>query len=240
MSIRIRIGIYSFEPGFVPTAAAAGLVALTLWLGNWQLGRAEEKRGRQALLEARMHDNPVRLTGAVPGADALLYRHVRVAGTWMPEAQIFIDNQIRDGRAGFTVITPVAIEGSGAAVLVNRGWVERSRAYPRPPEVATPSGHADVSGLAMRPPARYLELGAGETVSGNVWQNLSIERVASATKLVLLPVVVLQEPAGEGLALVRETPDAGVAKHVEYAFTWFALAATALALWFALNLKRNP
>jgi len=224
----------------VPTVAAALLVALTAWLGNWQLDRANEKRARQALFESRMHDNPLRLTGSVPSADPILYRHVRVSGTWMPQAQIYIDNQIHEGRAGFAVITPVAIEGASAAVLVNRGWVERSRAYPRPPEVATPSGHADVSGLATRPPARFLELGAGEAVTGNVWQNLSIERVARASGQALLPVVVLQEPAGQGLAPVREAPDAGVAKHVEYAFTWFALAATAIALWLALNLKRRP
>jgi cytochrome oxidase assembly protein ShyY1 len=50
--------------------------------------------------------------------------------------------------------------------------------------------------------------------------------------------VVLQEPTGDGLAPVREAPNAGIAKHIEYAFTWFALAATATALWLALNLKR--
>jgi surfeit locus 1 family protein len=235
--MRIRIGKVSFEPGLVPTLAAAGLVALTLWLGNWQLDRAQEKRERQALFEARIHDNPVRLTGAVAGPESLLYRRVRVAGTWVPGAQIFVDNQIRDGRAGFTVITPLAIEGAAAAVLVNRGWIERSRAYPRPPEVAAPAGRAEVAGMATRPPARFLEL-AEQTVTGNVWQNLSIERFAGRSGLALLPIVVLQEPAGEGLVAVRESPDTGVARHVEYAFTWFALAATATALWLALNLRR--
>jgi cytochrome oxidase assembly protein ShyY1 len=37
---------------------------------------------------------------------------------------------------------------------------------------------------------------------------------------------------------VTEKPDAGVAKHVEYSLTWYALAATTLALWLAMNLKR--
>ena len=233
----IRIGKLSFEPRLVPTLAAAALVALTLWLGNWQLNRAQEKRERQALFEARVHDNPVSLTGAVASAEPLLYRRVRVTGTWIPDGQIFVDNQIRDGRAGFTVVTPIAIEGGSAAVLVNRGWVERSRAYPKPPEVAAPRGRGQVSGMATRPPARFLEL-AEQTVAGNTWQNLSIERYAGRSGLALLPVVVLQEPAAEGLEPVRESPDAGVAKHIEYAFTWFALAATVAALWLALNTKR--
>jgi surfeit locus 1 family protein len=235
----MRIGKVSFEPRLVPTLAAAALVGLTLWLGNWQLDRAEVKRGRQALFEARMHDNPVRLTGAVPSAEPLLYRRVVVAGTWVPGGQVFIDNQIRGGRAGFTVVAPLAIDGAGAAVLVNRGWVERSRDYPKPPAIRAPSGRAEVAGIATRPPARFLEL-AEQAVEGNVWQNLSIERIAARSGLALLPVVVLQQPAGEGLAAERESPDAGIGKHIEYAFTWFALAATAAALWLALNIRRAP
>lgn len=235
----IRIGRTSFEPGLVATAAAAGLIALTLWLGNWQMGRANEKRDRQALFEARMNDTPVQLTGAVPSADPLLYRRVRAAGTWVASRQLFVDNQIREGRAGFHVVTPLAIEGSPALVLVNRGWIARTAEYPRAPHVPVAEGRVEVSGIASRPPARFLELSA-KTVSGDVWQNLSVERFAAASGLTVLPVVVLLDASPPGLAAVRETPDAGIAKHIEYAFTWFALAATAFVLWLVLNVKRAP
>jgi surfeit locus 1 family protein len=230
------MGKCSVAPRAVPTVAMAGVVALTLWLGNWQVGRAHEKRERQALFEARMNDTPVRL-GGTARAEALLYRRVRAAGRWLPERQIFIDNRIRDGRAGFDVITPLALDGGGA-VLVNRGWVARGAEYPRAPAVGSPSGTGEVAGLAIRPPARFLELSA-QQVSGDVWQNLSIERYAAASGLALLPVVVLQDPASPGLAVVREAPDAGIAKHVEYALTWFSLAATAFALWLVLNTRRE-
>ena len=151
---------------------------------------------------------------------------------------MFIDNQIREGRAGFHVVTPLRIDGSRDAVLVNRGWIARSRAYPRPPDVDVPQGRVEVSGIATRPPARYLEL-SPDTIAGNVWQNLSIERYRSRTGLAVLPVVVLMDSAAPGLSAVREKPDAGIAKHQEYALTWFALAATALVLWVALNLRRR-
>lgn len=233
----IRMGKYSFAPGLVPTAAAVAMVALTLWLGNWQMNRAQEKRERQALFEARSNDTPVRLTGAVPSAEPLLFRRVRVAGTWMGDRQFYVDNRIREGRAGFHVVTPLAIEGTDAAVLVNRGWVARGPEYPRPPRIEVPSGRVEVTGLATRPPARVLELSA-ETVAGDVWQNLSVERFAAHARLALLPVVVLADAPAPGLAGVREAPDAGIAKHVEYAFTWFSLAATLVVLWIALNLKR--
>ena len=37
-----------------------------------------------------------------------MYRRVRASGEWIAERQFFVDNQIRDGRAGFHVITPLA------------------------------------------------------------------------------------------------------------------------------------
>jgi surfeit locus 1 family protein len=238
MMMRIRIGRLSFEPGLVATAAAAGLIALTLWLGNWQMGRAQEKRERQALLEARMNDNPVVLTAAGPDAGPLLYRRVRAAGRWMGERQFFVDNRIRDGRAGFHVITPLELEPGPGVLLVNRGWIARTAGYPRPPGVGVPSGRVEIAGLATRPPARVLEL-SPETITGDVWQNLSIERFARVSGLAVLPVVALLDSPPAGLAAVGERPDAGIAKHVEYAFTWFALAATAFALWLVLNFRRE-
>lgn len=219
------------------TVAAAGFIALTLSLAFWQVNRAGEKSRRQALYDARLADAPVRLTGSVASPDALLFRQVRASGEWIAHHQVFIDNQIRGARAGFHVVTPLRIEGSRDAVLVNRGWIARSRDYPRPPAVDVPQGRVEVSGLATRPPARYLEL-SSETIAGSVWQNLSLERYRRHTGLEVLPIVVLMDSAPPGLSVVREQPDAGIARHHEYALTWFALAATALVLWVALNLRR--
>lgn len=233
----MRIGTFSFEPGIAATAAAAAFIALTAWLGNWQSGRAEEKRVRQALFESRMAEAPLRLTGSAPNADPLVYRRVEAQGRWLPERQLFVDNRIREGRAGFHVITPVRIGGTEAVVLVNRGWAPRSADYPRPPRVETPAGEARVHGIATRPPERFFELSA-QASSGNVVQNLSIERFRARTGLDVLPVVVLSDEPGPGLSVVRETPDAGIGKHVEYMLTWYSLALTAFVMWVALNLRR--
>jgi surfeit locus 1 family protein len=237
MTIFMRLGAYSFAPGPWPTLGAAVVVALTLSLGSWQTGRAEEKTARQALLEARVREAALQLTGPVASAEPLLYRRVRAAGEWLPAGQIFIDNQILGGRAGFHVITPLRLEGTKNAVLVNRGWIARSAEYPRAPQVAVPAGQVEVAGTATLPPRRFLEL-APATIAGNVWQNLSIERYAAQTGTPVLPVMVLADVAAPGLVAVRDKPDAGIARHREYALTWFALAATALGLWIVLNVKR--
>jgi surfeit locus 1 family protein len=237
MMMTMRIGPFSFAPRPVTTLAAAAFFALVSSLGTWQMNRADEKRERQALFERRLAEAPIVLTGAVASYEPLMYRRVRAAGRWLGERQVYIDNQIRDGRAGFHVVTPLQIEGRSEVVLVNRGWIARDRGYPQAPPVAVEPGRIEVTGLATRPPARYRELSA-ETITGSVWQNLSIERYAAHTGLEALPVVVLADRPAPGLARVAEKPDAGVAKHVEYSLTWYALAATTLALWLAMNLRR--
>jgi surfeit locus 1 family protein len=237
MMMTMRMGAFSFAPGLVTTIAAAALIALLLSLGRWQVNRGHEKEALQALFEARTREAPVRLTGSIPSAQPLLYRRVEASGRWIAERQIFIDNQVRDGRAGFYVITPLQLEGAKDAVLVNRGWIARDAAYPRAPRIPVPEGRVEVSGMASLPPARYLEL-SSETVTGEVWQNLSLERYRTLTGLAILPVVILDGAPAPGLAAVQVTPDAGVAKHQEYALTWFALAATTLGLWIVINLRR--
>src|SRR5829696_162121 len=107
MMMTMRIGPFSFEPRLVTTLAAVLFFVLLVCLGRWQLNRAGEKEARQALYEARLGETPLVLTGSVPDAQPLLYRRVRAAGEWVAARQIFIDNQIREGRAGFNVIAPL-------------------------------------------------------------------------------------------------------------------------------------
>ncbi|HXN16443.1 MAG TPA: SURF1 family protein [Usitatibacter sp.] len=234
----MRIRAYSFTPRLVPTLAAAAMIALTLALGRWQTERAQEKEAKQALYEARLREPPVLLSGANSSAEPLLYRRARASGRWIAEGQIFIDNQIHEGRAGFHVVTPLRLEGTPRVVLVNRGWIERTRAYPQAPAVEVPAGNIALTGLATVPPTRVLELST-DTVAGNVWQNLSIERYQRQSGLSVLPIVILADISADGLAAIDEKPDTGIAKHREYALTWFSLAATVMALWVGLNVRKN-
>lgn len=233
------VGALTFRPRVVPSLAMLLFVALTLSLSRWQAHRADEKRALQAQMEARIAEPPLVLTGMVPAAEPLLFRHVRAAGDWIAEDQVFIDNQVMNGLAGFDVVTPLRLRGTRDVVLVNRGWIARTAAYPAAPDVAVAQGPVEVSGIATVPPKRFIEL-SSDTVTGNVWQNLQIERYARAMHLAVLPIVILDDHPPAGLAAVHQEPDAGIAKHVEYEYTWLAFAITAIALWVALNMKAKP
>lgn len=233
----VRLGPFVFAPRWAPTLAAAAFIALTSWLGRWQAQRAVEKTALLGQFEARMREPPVSIAGEGADAAALLFRKVRARGQWIAGGQVYIDNKIREGRAGYYVLTPLLLAGSKAAVLVNRGWVARAADYPAPPPAPSAAGQVEVTGIAALPPKRYLELSA-QTVEGSVWENLSLERYRARTGIPVLPFVVFADAPGPGLLAVDAAPDTGVATHRQYEITWFLLAATAAGLWVGLNLRK--
>ncbi|MBL8522938.1 MAG: SURF1 family protein [Betaproteobacteria bacterium] len=226
-----------FTPAPLPSLAALVLVALTLYLGYWQQGRATEKRALQADFDSRREQLPVTI-GSTTRAPKLHYRRAVAEGVWHAEGQIFVDNKVEDGRVGYHVVAPLKLGDGNSYLLVNRGWVSRTGSYPQTPEVALPTGRVIVRGTLSVPSSRFLELST-QTVANRVWQNLTVERYRATTGLDVLPYVLLADEAEGPLKKVIEQPDARVEKHVEYMLTWYSLAVTVVIIWVATNLHRR-
>jgi surfeit locus 1 family protein len=228
---------FSFHPRAIPTLAAIAMIALTASLGRWQLGRAGEKVAIQSLLEARMSEQPVVVTGALD-AEAMRYRRATASGEYWAGGQVFLDNQQDLGRAGYHVLTPLALAPGGPYLLVNRGWVARGAQYPKPPAVDLPHGRVEVAGLLVPPVKRFLEL-SGDVIDGSVWQNLKLDQWRNRTGKDVLALVLVSDSPAAGLVKVAERPAENIDMHRGYAFQWFALATAVLVLWVVLNVKRR-
>jgi surfeit locus 1 family protein len=214
-----------------PLLAAVLGIAAAVALGNWQLGRAAQKREAQAKLEAQAAQPPIILSAAELEVADVDLRRVEARGTFDPRHTVLLDNRMHRGVPGYHVVTPLRIEGAGRHVLVNRGWVARTADRARLPGIVTPGGVVTVRGLAMVPRQRSLELST-QVMEGPIWQNLTIERYRAARPIDIHPFVIQQDSASED-GLVRDwaPPDFGIDKHYGYAFQWFALAATILAFY---------
>ena len=232
---------YRFEPRLFTTLAAAAGIAAALALANWQLGRAHEKEAAAARLGKLAKDPPVQVRAVELKAEDVEWRRVSARGRFDPRYAVLIDNRVRRGTAGYHVVMPLAIEGSPERhVLVNRGWIAGTANRSRLPEVRTPPGTVEITGLAVTPGKRFLELSAA-TAEGKVWQNLTLERYRKAVPISVQPFVILQEsPLDDGLVREWDPPDLGVDKHYGYAFQWLALAVTVLVFYLVTHVKRRP
>jgi len=229
------------RPRALPTIAAIAAVVLCVAAGNWQRGRLHAKEALRARFDAAAHAEPVALGGLASDSDwaALRYLPVVATGEFVASRQILIDNKVHAGRAGFDVVTPLAL-ADGRAVLVDRGWTPQLASRSQLPEVPPPAGVVSVRGRLVLPPD-YFEL-QRVAPAGPVWQNLDPARYAAATGLRLLPVVIEDRgtPAPDD-GLVREWPfpDFGADRHRIYMVQWYAFAALAAALWVWFNRPRR-
>lgn len=215
------------RPAWLPALAALFFAGLTFWLGQWQLGRAEEKQARQAAFDAAAR-LPVADIAALP-ASVPPYTRARVTGLFDGPHQIFLDNRIHRGRAGYHVIAPVI--HAGGVVLVNRGWLVADADRAAPLHAPPPAGAVTLEGLLVPAQSRYVELSA-RAVEGLVWQNLDLERFRRGYRPDLADRMLLQtSPAQDGLARDWPRPDAGVERHVSYAVQWFSLTGAIAALY---------
>lgn len=204
---------YSFRPRAWPLAAAAVACAAGIALGNWQAGRAEEKRALGARLE-----------------------RVAVEGAFVPRYTVYLDNKTRRGQPGYEIVTPLKVRGSSAHVLVNRGWIAAGASREALPEVPTPPGEVRVEGIALERLPRLMSL---EKAPGRLRQSLDIEAYAEETGLRLEPRVIEQHsPLPDGLARDWPRHDAGIEKHEAYALQWYSLAALAVVLAVVLSFRK--
>lgn len=235
-----------WQRGLVLAMAVLG-VGVTFSLGLWQLGRAAEKtalqdaRTQQAAKAALDGRSLGRAQDSEQQRAGLVHRRMVLVGRWLPQYTTYLDNRQMNGKPGFFVLTPLQIEDSGAVLLVQRGWAQRSFTdRVALPVIETPEGRVEVPGHLAPWPSRLYDFGGAE--QGPIRQNLDLQAFRQETGLGLLEVTLLQSgPASEGL--LREWPvvASGVEKHHGYAFQWFGLSGliALLYVWFQIVQPRR-
>lgn len=206
-------------------------VAVLIGLGVWQLQRLAWKEGILAEISARIAAPPGALPAA-PDPEADRYRPVRVAGRFTGE-ELAVLASVKGLGPGFRIVAAFETE-DGRRILVDRGFVpEGARAAPRP------AGAAEVTGNLHWPEETDRFTPAPDAARG-IWFARDLPAMAAA--LGTEPVLLVQR-SGRGAAAAEGAPrpmpldSAGIPNdHLEYAITWFLLAAgwagmTAALLW---------
>ncbi len=228
----------AFRARLVPSIAAVLGITVTLAAGFWQMNRAAEKERRQERLEALRDEPPAAVSAAPVNPEELLYRRVRVSGSFAPEHTVYLDNRLRERVPGFEIVTPLRIGDSQTFVAVNRGWIAGSPRRDTLPVVRTPQGSVTVEGTVMPAQRVYQLSDAG--AEGKAWLSFDMDRMRKDSGLDLQPILVRQESAlDDGLQRVWDRPDSGRDKHLAYAFQWFALSLAILVTYVVSGFRRK-
>lgn len=237
----LRIGSRVFAPRLFIVLAALTLLAAFLALGFWQLERMREKQALFAAFEAGA-TRLERLSDIEPER-ADRYARVLAVGRYDTQHQFLLDNMTHAGRAGYRVLTPLNL-GEGDTVLVDRGWLPLGATRETLPDVAVAENARSVVGRLDDLPAAGIDLPAAAGTATTWPRVLSYPHLSDLQAALGRPLearIILLDPAQpDGYVRAWQPSQFPPERHLGYAITWFALAATVAVLFIALNLRRAP
>lgn len=215
------------------TIFIAGMMALFVYLGFWQLDRHAQKRSYNTLLAERWRQEPFDLNQERLPDDlsALEYRRITADGYFDYANQLVLKSQVYRDAPGIVLVTPFVIDAD-YAVLVARGWAPGNYSAPQFwPEIEEPP---DAPMIGLIRPSQAPPNGAESTpptTPQTEWYRIDIPAIQAQMPYQLASAWIQQLPE-DGRPLdrmpVREEPlalDEG--NHMSYAVQWFAFAVIA-------------
>ena len=231
---------------------ALPILAVLIGLGIWQLDRLEWKQALIARVAAGLAAAPVPAPGpeAWPEFDAAAeeYRPVSVTGRFDHAREIHLVQALTEpegpvGGLGFLVMTPLRT-AEGWWVYVNRGFVPREKKDPATRSKGQVEGEVTVVGL-LRAPHRRAWFAPADDPAGNAWFSRDPALFAAASGLPAAEVAPYLIDARYDPDLPGGLPQGGETiltfpnNHLQYALTWFGLAAVLVAVVGAFVAKRG-
>jgi surfeit locus 1 family protein len=214
-----------FRPQFWPTLVAVPMFLALLGLGTWQVLRQAEKAEINAFRAERAAAPPVEIVEVARDPAAYEFRRVRARGTFDHAREIYVYGRSQRGNDGYYVVTPLRRD-DGAPVLVNRGWVPTARKAAGRRAEGQLAGPVEVVGFLRRDPRRGWLMPDNDT-SGNHWFWFDLSAMSSSAGISPPAEFYLEAdamPNPGGFPIGGQTQLQLPSPHLQYAFTWFALA----------------
>lgn len=220
--------------------------ACLLALGTWQVQRLGWKENLIASIDERMKSAPLSLaeiekqfaeTGDVD------YRPVSLGGTILVDhEQYFLSTH--QGQSGWNVYAPLQLPDQ-RIVMLNRGFVPYDLRDPAKRGGIQPSGDVQIIGLARNPlSGKPSSIIPENDPAKNTWYWKDLRSMAANAGVAqerLLPFFVddWTEYAPGSLPVTRTTIVSLPNNHLQYAITWYGLAAALAGVWSFVIFRRQ-
>ncbi|MGY6708670.1 MAG: SURF1 family protein [Rhizobiaceae bacterium] len=224
--------------------------AILLSLGTWQVERLAWKEGLIATIDERIVAEPRPLTDIETRHATtrdVEYWPITLEGVFHHDRERHYLATWR-GQSGFQVLTPLEL-ADGRFIFVNRGFVPYDRKDPAGRPEGQVEGVVELSGLSRRAePEKPSIIVPDNDPAKNVFYWKDLSAMASSVGLAdetVLPFLVDADDAANpgGLPIGGITRIELPNNHLQYAVTWYGLAATLLVVigaWLWKNRRRRP
>lgn len=222
------------------TIAVAVCLAILVGLGTWQLKRLSWKEGLLARISA------LQAAPAIPGEAALErmgagadldFTRIRLSCVGLASAPYLELFSVREGKAGSRLISACRVASSRyKTILVDRGFVI-DEVSARPAVNVSDLAPVEIVGVLRKPEPGNLFSPANDAAA-NRWYVRDVPAMAKALKAdAPAPLVLMAETSSnpqwkalDPAPLPADIPN----RHLEYAMTWYGLAAALVGVYAAM------
>lgn len=234
-------------PGWLVSVLALVVFAILIVLGTWQVKRLAWKEDLLAAIQERSHGVPLPFASVLAlkaEGKPIEYQKTMLTGRFVHNGEQFFF-ATHDGYSGYYVYTPMELR-DGSLVFVNRGFVPLDFKDPETRPEGQVEGEVTIIGLAREPlykkPSWVVPDNDPEK-SIFFWKdingfaaNAGIDR----NKLRDIYVDADDSPNPGGLPLGGVTIIDPPNNHLQYAMTWYGLAAALVAVFAFRFFRRKP
>jgi len=219
------------------TIAVAILAYSTLWLGEWQWGRLEDKKHSNAIISANLKQTPEPVTEVLSPQKTVdsntEWKRITVTGTYDVSHTItWLYRTNAHSESGIEVVVPL-ITADGTGVLIDRGWLASTDQVNNPVTIPPPpSGKVTVVGWV-----RADGTGSSTRVTNLNTRSVSSRTIAPAIGRTLDRGFVLlqsESPKPATALAPNDEPDLSNGPHFFYALQWWFFGILAVVGFFYL------
>jgi surfeit locus 1 family protein len=236
-----RLGTPQKRPGLGAAITVLVCLAILIGLGVWQLQRLKWKDGVLARIAA-LQAAPARpLANVLKAGGDLDFVRVSFDCPDLEQRPLLRLFAVGDAGPGYRLITACPASGGGySSILVDRGFAtfDQTPAAMKPGRAVLPEAIVGV----LRKGDRPTFVTPKNRVSQNLWYSRDVAAMAAQLHAANpAPVyLMVEQPAPQsGLPVPAPVPPNIPNRHLEYALTWFGLAAALIGVYAAMLLRRR-
>lgn len=224
-------------------------VIVMIRLGLWQLDRLDQRRAFNARVEEQLAQSALEISEENLRADLynMEYREAIVLGEYDHDRQVVLRNQDWQGRLGVHLLTPLIVQGSDRAIMVNRGWIPYEDFEAGKLSQFDENGLVEVNGVIRRSQTKPRIGGRADQIPAEgepplqAWNWINVGGIAGQLPYELLPVYLQGSPEPSRDQMPYRTQlelDLSEGSHLGYAFQWFTFALI-LAIGYPIYVSRE-
>ncbi|HWD27759.1 MAG TPA: SURF1 family protein [Rhizomicrobium sp.] len=229
-----------FRPLLGATIATAILFAFLMWLGVWQLERLQWKLGLIDQVSRNLVAPPVSLDRALRMGTDAQYHRVSLQGRFDNAKEAYVYGIGVEGAPVYHVVVPFKLD-DGRMLLIDRGIVPRDLRNPALRPGGIDNDETKVTGVWRWGDAPGTFTPAPDAAQ-RVWYVRDVASIAKADGVTLAAPALLEAdatPNPGGWPKGGQTVVTFRNEHLQYAITWFLMAAGLLGVYLAYHASRG-